>query len=133
MNDTDASDLEAEVVAANQLLATWFGTDADPEILDRVAATQAETFSMLSIDGVPVSKAELLAELGRRRNTQPGLEIEISDFAVLLAEGDIRVIRCRERHLLDGKRSDRWTTAVLTTQPTTPRFRWQALHESAAG
>ncbi|MBF6332217.1 hypothetical protein [Nocardia transvalensis] len=133
MNDTDASDLEAEVVAVNQLLATWFGTDADPEILDRVAATQAETFSMLSIDGVPVSQSELLAELRRKRNSRPGLKIEISDFEVLFAEGDIRVIRCLERHLLDGKRSDRWTTAVLTAQPTTPRFRWQVLHESAAG
>ncbi|MEU2725722.1 hypothetical protein [Streptomyces smyrnaeus] len=133
MNDTDAADLEAEVVAANQLLATWFGTDADPEVLDRVAATQAETFSMLSIDGIRVSQSELLAGLRRKRNSQPGLRIEISDFEVLFSEGDVRVIRCLERHHLDGKRSDRWTTAVLTVRPTQPRFRWQVLHESAAG
>lgn len=130
MPHSDASDLQAEVVAVNQLLATWFGTDADPEILERVAATQAETFSMVSLDGVRVSQSDLLAELRRNRNSRPGLKIEISDFEVLLAEGDVRVVRCLERHHLDGKRSDRWTTAVLTTQSTPPRFRWQALHES---
>ncbi|GAA5089795.1 hypothetical protein [Nocardia iowensis] len=130
MPNTDASNLEAEVVAANQLLATWFGTDADPEILDRLAATQAETFSMVSIDRVRVSQSELLALLRQARNSRPGLEIQITDFEVLFSEGDVRVIRCMERHHFDGKRSDRWTTAVLTTQPTSPRFLWQALHES---
>lgn len=134
MNDTHAAELEAEVVAANQLLAAWFGTDdADPEILDRVAATQSETFTMLSIDRVPVTKSQLLDGLRQKRNSQPGLRIEITDFEVLFAEGDVRGIRCMERHHLNGERSDRWTTAVLTVLANQPRFRWHALHESAAG
>ncbi|PCG86947.1 hypothetical protein CIB93_05230 [Streptomyces sp. WZ.A104] len=134
MNDTHASELEAEVVAANQLLATWFGTDdADPEILERVAATQSETFTMLSIDRVPVTKSQLLDGLRQKRSSQPGLRIEITEFEVLFSQGDVRVIRCRERHHLNEERSDRWTTAVLTVQRAQPRFRWHVLHESAAG
>ncbi|MEU6994534.1 hypothetical protein ABZ953_28235 [Streptomyces sp. NPDC046465] len=124
MDGSHASELEAEVVAADQLLAAWFGTDdADPEILDRVAATQSETFTMLSIDRVPVpvTKSQLLDALRQKRNSQPGLRIEITDFEVLFAEGDVRVIRCLERHHLNGERSDRWTTAVLTIQPNQRR------------
>ncbi|WP_052280731.1 hypothetical protein [Nocardia vulneris] len=128
--ETTAADLEAEVVAANQLLATWFGTDADPAILGRVAATQAETFSMVDINGVLVDKSGLAAQLEQAHNSKPGLQIEITDFQVVLTVDDVTVIRCKERHHFDGKLHDRWTTALLRTQTTSPRFLWLTLHET---
>ncbi|WP_069167709.1 hypothetical protein [Nocardia altamirensis] len=130
MPDTDALDPEAEVVAVHQLLATWLGTDAKPEVLERFAATQHDTFSMVTTAGTRMSQSELLAGLRRAGNSRPGLDIEISEVEVLLAEGQVTVVRFLERHHFDGKHSDRWTTAVMTAESAPPRFRWRALHET---
>ncbi|WP_040737138.1 DUF4440 domain-containing protein [Nocardia tenerifensis] len=131
MSASDALDPAVEVEAVHALLSTWLGTDAGPEVLERFAATQHDTFSMVTTSGARVSRSELLSSLRRARNSQPGLDIEISETEVLLTEGNVTVVRFMERHHVGGKHADRWTTAVLTTSGNPLRYSWRVLHETA--
>ncbi|WP_378732276.1 hypothetical protein [Nocardia brasiliensis] len=130
MSGSDSLDPVAEVETVHALLATWLGTDAEPEVLESFAGTQHDTFSMVTTSGARLSRSELLSGLRRARNSRPGLDIEISDVEVLFAEGDVTVVRFLERHHFAGKHADRRTTAFLTTESTPPRYRWRALHET---
>ncbi|WP_433656621.1 hypothetical protein ACQPW1_35495 [Nocardia sp. CA-128927] len=132
MSASDSLDPVAEVEAVHALLATWLGTDAEPEVLERFAATQHDTMSMVTTSGARLSRSELLSGLRRARNSRPGLDIEISEVEVLLAEGNVTVVRFMERHHFSGKHADRWTTAVLTTESIPPRYSWRVLHETEA-
>lgn len=132
MSASDSLDPVAEVEAVHALLATWLGTDAEPEVLERFAATQHDTMSMVTTGGTRLSRSELLSGLRRARNARPGLDIEVSEVEVLFAEGNVTVVRFMERHHFDGKHADRWTTAVLTAEGLPPRYSWRVLHETEA-
>ncbi|CAM4408308.1 hypothetical protein NONI108955_25680 [Nocardia ninae] len=132
MSASDSLDPIAEVETVHALLSTWLGTDAEPDVLERFAATQHATFSMVTMDGTRLSSSELLSGLRRARNSAPGLDIEISEAEVLLNEGNVTVVRFMERHHRDGKHADRWSTVVLTTEGNPSRYSWRVLQETAA-
>ncbi|WP_405165798.1 hypothetical protein OG203_12345 [Nocardia sp. NBC_01499] len=132
MSASDSLDPVAEVEAVHALLSTWLGTDAKPEVLERFAATQHDTFSMVTTSGARLSRSELLSGLRRARHSSPGLDIEITEAEVLFAAGNVTVIRFLERHHLAGRHADRWTTAVLTAEANPPRYSWRVLHETDA-
>ncbi|AFU04026.1 hypothetical protein [Nocardia brasiliensis] len=131
MSASDSLDPVAEVEHVHALLSAWLGTDADQQVLEQFAATQHDSFSMVTLDGARVSQSELLSGLRRAKNSRPGLDIEIDDVELLLVEGSVTVVRFLERHHFDGKHTDRRSTAVLTTDGAPPRYRWRIIQETA--
>ncbi|WP_280227876.1 hypothetical protein [Nocardia farcinica] len=130
MSAASGFDPRAEVEAVHRLLATWLGTDADPQVLDGFLATQHEDFSMVTVDGAVLGRKELRDGLRGARNSLPGLVIEISELEMVWHAGGLVVVRFVEGHRSGGAVEFRRTTAVLAADPGR-RDRWLALQETA--
>ncbi|MET8654759.1 hypothetical protein [Nocardia aurea] len=132
MPDTwsDPLDPVTEIEKAHALLATWLGSEAPRQIFDEFARTLHAAFTMVTIDGTTVDRADLLEGLRAARNSRPGVVIEISRARILVGTAELVVVRFLERHLLADTHTDRLVTAVLSVDEVRG-FRWRALQETA--
>ncbi|MGA6204181.1 DUF4440 domain-containing protein [Nocardia testacea] len=124
-------DARPQVERLHSLLAAWLGTPASPQVLDAFADAQHDDFSMVTVTGAVVRKAELLAGLHRARNSRPGLVIEVSDIETVHTADDLAVVRFVEEHRDGDSREYRRTTAVLRADPDPSRYRWLTVCETA--
>lgn len=123
------ADLTAAVRALHDDLAAWLGSAAAPEVFERFAATQHADFTLVTVTGAVVHRADLLDGLRGARNTSPGLAIDVSDITVVARAGDQVVVRFLERHHLNGHTTARRVTAVLLARGGA--YRWLTVHETA--
>jgi hypothetical protein len=129
--DNELIDAVTEVERVHSLLATWLGTPASPQVLDGFAAAQHDEFSMVTVAGAVLRKAELLSGLHRARNSRPGLVIDVFDIEILCTAADTTVVRFVEQHRDGDDTEYRRTTAVLRAVTQGNRYQWLAVHETA--
>jgi hypothetical protein len=111
-------------------LAEWMGSDAPPKVFDRFANALDEQFSAVTTVGQVVDRDALLAGVWSARNTQPGLDIEITDIEELAHSGTIVTVRFTAENLLGATRTRRLVTAILITADH--GYLWRSVHETAA-
>lgn len=109
-----------EVLEAHVLIRQWLAGDARPPLLERFA----EGFTMFTLKGAALGKAQLEAFFAQAYGSRPGLSIEIDE----LHEVAPGVVTYREHQQDDtGQGNVRWSTVVFDRQG-----KWLHLQETAA-
>lgn len=109
-----------EVLEAHVMIRQWLAGEGRPPLLERFA----EGFSMVTLKGAMLDKAQLEGFFEQAYGTRPGLSIEI-DALHEVAPG---VVTYRERqHDAAGQGTVRWSTVVFDGQG-----KWLHLQETAA-
>ncbi|MFX0577566.1 hypothetical protein [Nocardia nepalensis] len=111
-------------------LAEWMGSDAPPKVFDRFANALDEQFSAVTTVGQVVDRDTLLAGVWSARNTQPGLDIEITDIDELVHSGTVVTVRFTAENLLGDTRTRRLVTAILIIADH--GYLWRSVHETAS-
>lgn len=108
-----------EVLEAHVLIRQWLTGEARPPLLERFA----EGFTMFTLKGAVLSKAQLEVFFTQAYGSRPGLSIEIDELHDV-APG---VVTYRERQQDDsGQTTRRWSTVVFDAQG-----KWLHLQETA--
>lgn len=125
-----AHPLLADVIAAlHSDLAEWMGTAAPPKVFDRFANALHDEFSAVTTVGEIVDRDTLLAGVWSARNTQQGLDIEISDVQELAHSGTLVTVRFAAENHLAEIHARRLVTAILRSEDH--GYQWCSMHETA--
>ncbi|WP_040701392.1 hypothetical protein [Nocardia vinacea] len=116
------------VVGLHWDLAEWMGADAPPKVFDRFANALDERFSAVTTVGQVVGRDTLLAGVWSARNSQPGLEIEVSDIEELARGGTVVSVRFTAENQLGDVRTRRLVTAILIIADH--GYLWRSVHET---
>ncbi|WP_433578307.1 hypothetical protein [Nocardia brasiliensis] len=120
----------ADVVAALHFdLAEWMSSNAPPKVFDRFANALHDTFSAVTTVGQVVDRDTLLAGVWSAKNSQPGLEIEVTDLEELAHSGKIVTVRFVAENSLAELRTRRLVTAILFVADH--GYLWRSVHETA--
>ncbi|MEU0539315.1 hypothetical protein ABZ319_05535 [Nocardia sp. NPDC005978] len=125
----DRDELTAVVAALHFDLAEVLGTDCAPKVFDRVAAALDEQFTSVVTTGQTVDREMLLTGVWSARNTQPGLEIAVSDVREIARSGNLVIVRFTAENRMAGVVTRRVSTAVLVTDGRT--HLWRSVHETS--
>ncbi|WP_167474746.1 DUF4440 domain-containing protein [Nocardia arthritidis] len=125
--------LVTEIRTLHADLARWLGTPDAPDAVERFAAQLHPEFSMVVMQGVVVTREQLLAGLDGVGHSTPGLTIDIVDIDVLHLSAECAVARFREIHHRPEGPAARLTTAVLLPDDAARNgLRWRTVHETTA-
>jgi hypothetical protein len=127
---------EKEVIELHQFFEDWFNGVLPPtdEAFRRFEVVMAERFMIISPEGVPTERQELVERLRQahgiwRRTRQPG-RIWIENLRVRHQVGQQAMVLYEEWQEIDGETRGRLSTAVLQQRTATPNgVEWLHLHE----
>ncbi|WP_330254564.1 hypothetical protein OG874_08495 [Nocardia sp. NBC_00565] len=123
------TDLPEVIAALHSDLAEWMGSNAPPKVFDRFANALHDQFSAVTTVGQVVDRDTLLAGVWSARDTQPGLDIEITDITELAHSGTIVTVRFTATNQLGEIRTRRLVTGILIVADH--GYLWHSLHETA--
>jgi hypothetical protein len=127
----------AEVEQLHDFLQGWMGgtLQADPGTFRRLADVLASDFEMISPDGEPVSRDQMIAGLLPAHGVHAGrsqrFRISITDYRGRAVGKDLHVATYREWQVVDGETRGRLSTALFRSRAGTPNgVEWVHLHET---
>jgi hypothetical protein len=125
-----------EVIALHEVFEAWLGgaLPASDDLFQRVEASLAPSFTMVSPDGRALSRADVIAAI-RTGHGAKGREgpfcIAIADFEILHVAPPLVAVRYVEVQQLGQGTSRRRSTALLQASARAlSGMEWLALHET---
>ena len=127
---------EIEVVELHRFFQDWFNGELPPneEAFRRFEAVMADQFMLISPDGVPTEREELVERLRQahgiwRQTGQPG-RIWIENLRIRHQVGQQAMVLYEEWQEIEGEPRGRLSTAVLQRKDGTPNgLEWIHVHE----
>jgi len=122
-----------DVITTHELIRTWLGAGApDSAVLAALLARFSPGYTMITPAGGKLDYASLRAFFSSAGGSRPGLQMQISELALLQDSTAGAVVAYREiQTLADGSSTARLSTVVYEKSPD-GKLLWRHLHETWA-
>lgn len=122
-----------DVITTHELIRAWLGASApDSAVLDALLARFSPDYTMITPAGTELDYASLRAFFSSAGGSRRGLQMQISELALLQESAAGAVVAYRERQTLaDGSSTARLSTVVYEKSPD-GKLLWRHLHETWA-
>lgn len=122
-----------DVITTHELIRTWLGASApDSAVLAALLARFSPGYSMITPAGTKLDYASLRAFFSSAGGSRPGLQMHISELALLQESAAGAVVAYREIQTLgDGSSTTRLSTVVYE-KSADGKLLWRHLHETWA-
>ena len=124
---------ETEVIELHRFLERWLNGGIEPTAanFERFSGSQAEGFTIVTLDGEVLEREQLLAALYSAHATRPGLVVEVDALRLHHRSADMLVVTFEERHRQGDETKKRRTTALLREkQSGLNGLEWVHVHET---
>ena len=124
---------KAEIIGLHEFFVHWFTAGSDDAVdFQRCERAFADGFTQIAPDGVPHDRAAIIARLMTAKNSlKTGFSINITAITPLWQNEHALLAGYVEQQLLDGKHTQRRSTALFVQQTSAPNgVAWRHLHET---
>jgi hypothetical protein len=122
---------QQSVVAVHDLILEIFtnGSGEGSAAIDRLMPAFADSFTMITISGALVDRAQVEQMFRGAIGAKPGMEIRIGKMEAIWQETSSVAIRYEETHRLNGIETSRMSVAIMSIDADS--VRWQHLQETS--